>query len=154
MTWPVVIRCPRGKAYTTTALLSERDPAAVPEMLGDDVGIDARPAEERSGRCTGVPQVLVLRLVTQPVHFYHFPSDAWIDGHYPIHPSTKTNAQLTLTGSGFSTFYCAAPACAEETGPRVILKSSVPAPSEADGAREHVGEGVLGGTEGRGVDAE
>lgn len=122
VTWPVAIRCPKGKTYTTTALLSERDPVAIPEMLGDDVGINARPTEDRSGRCTGRPQLLILQLVTQPVNFYYFPTDTWINGYYPIHPSTKTNAQLTLDGPGFSTLYCAAPACAEETGPRVELK--------------------------------
>lgn len=132
VTWRVRFSCPAGEAFSSSALLSERNPASIPALLGEDQGINAVPEPQVSGVCTGRTQRLTLRLVTQETTWtgrchVDETGENWVcdeggTGYYPIHPSRATNAVFSIEGDGFFALYCAAPACADTTGPAVVLR--------------------------------
>ncbi len=130
LTWDVRVTCPRDKRITGRALVAERDPSSIPELAGEDQGITAVQDLTGTQPCTGHPQRLRLRLtvtdtvVTDPL------SGATRTYHEPIRPtpSTRTSAAVQLYSpeapdeGGFFVQYCAAPNCAEETGPRITIR--------------------------------
>lgn len=128
--WDVTVTCPPGRQITGRALVAERDPRSIPELAGEDQGITAVRELDGTQRCTGHPQRLRLRLhvtdtvVTDPL------SGVTRTYHEPIRPtpSSRTSAAVQLYSpespdeGGFFVQYCAAPNCAEETGPRITIR--------------------------------
>lgn len=125
--WNVRFTCPRGAAYIGYATVQERDPASIPEIVGEDFGISAR--SELSGTCSGKRQRLHLRLPVQDTTIYDWASDTTRAVHEPISPTVATNtvhAIVIQDAAGypgeFFTQYCAAPACADTTGPYLPIR--------------------------------
>lgn len=125
--WNVRFTCPRGSAYTGYATVQERNPVSIPEIFGEDFGISAR--TELSGTCTGRRQILRLRLPVQDTTIYDWASETTRTVHEPISPTAANNtvhAIVIQDAAGypgeFFTQYCAAPACADTTGPYLPIR--------------------------------
>ncbi len=119
VTWRVRFTCPKNKGFSLNALLAQRDPASIPELFGEDGGINA--TTERTGTCTGEPQKLRLSLTVRDVSYVDGKTGQPVTKFVPLRPSQATNAQLIVQGDGFFGIYCAAPACADQTGPLVKI---------------------------------
>lgn len=132
VTWKLKIKCPRGQRIIGRALLAERDPAAIPQLAGEDQGITATRDLHgaTAGWCTGRQQSLVLSLRVADTVVNDPSTGDPITFHEPIHPtpSTRTTAFVTLSSvrstadGGFFVQYCSAPNCAADSGPRLTFR--------------------------------
>lgn len=130
--WDLQIVCPRGRQITGRALVAERDPAAIPQLAGEDQGITAIRdlTGGRGERCTGRRQTLHLTLRVRDTEVFDPATGTTVTFHEPIHrtPPTRTSAAVQLFSpespedGGFFVQYCSAPNCASESGPRVTLR--------------------------------
>lgn len=119
VTWRVRFICAKGKGFALNALVAQRDPASIPELFGEDGGINA--TTQTSGTCTGKQQKLKLSLTVRDVSYVDAETGALVTEFVPLSRSRATNAQLIVEGDGFFGLYCAAPACADQTGPLIKI---------------------------------
>lgn len=122
--WKIKLSCPRGASYTGNAVVAQRNPASIPELVGDDAGISAR--FDLAGTCTGRQQTLRLKLPVQDTSFFDPALGTTRTVHEPISPSKTTNHAVQIYDAAgypgtFFTQYCAAPACADYTGPSIPI---------------------------------
>lgn len=123
--WRIRLTCPRGSSFTGYALVEQRDPASIPELHGEDGGIRAR--ADLAGTCTGRQQTLRLSLPVQDTTFFDPALGTTRTVHEPISRSTSTNHAVQIYDAAgypgtFFTQYCAAPACADNTGPSIPIR--------------------------------
>lgn len=128
--WDVQVTCPQGTPIEGRAVVVERDPAAIPQLAGEDQGITA--VAELSGTevCTGHRQVLHLVLDVVDTVVFDPATGQEQTYHQPIEPTpaNRTSAFVELespegtTDGAFFVQYCAAPNCASESGPRVTIR--------------------------------
>lgn len=123
--WKIKLTCPRGSSYTGYAIVDQRNPASIPELSGDDAGIRAR--TDLAGTCTGRQQILRLTLPVQDTSFFDPALGMTRTVHEPIAPSTATNHAVQIYDAdaypgAFFTQYCAAPACADNTGRNLPIR--------------------------------
>lgn len=123
--WKIKLTCPRGSSYTGRAIVEQRNPTSIPELFGDDTGIRAR--TDLAGTCTGRQQTLRLALPVQDTSFFDPALGTTRTVHEPISPSTATNHAVQIYDAAgypgaFFTQYCAAPACADHTGPTLPIR--------------------------------
>lgn len=122
VTWNVKLRCPRGVAYSGVAQVEQRNPASIPQIFGEDFGIPAQ--DHPSGICTGRWQTLHLVLGVRDVTYFDQNTQTAVTVHEPISPTSANNTvhAIQISGTGFFTQYCAAPACAEIDGPNLPIR--------------------------------
>lgn len=128
--WDVQVTCPAGTPMEGRALLAERDPAAIPELAGEDQGITAVAVLSGTEVCTGHRQVLHLVLDVVDTVVLDPATGQQQTFHVPIAPTPadRTSAFVQLqspegtTEGAFFVQYCAAPNCASESGPRVTIR--------------------------------
>lgn len=128
--WNVRVRCPPGRALLGRALIAERDPSAIPALAGEDQGITAVLDLDGSRRCTGRWQRLHLVLRVRDTVVIDPVTGTTQTFHEPLHrtPPARTTAAVDLRSpesvedGGFVVGFCAAPNCAEETGPRITIR--------------------------------
>lgn len=110
------VTCPEGRKFRIKAELHQINTEA-PYDDGGDTGVVAkRKGPELTGTCTGERQRLTWRMPVQP--------GTMPDGSklfFPMTPSEHTISQVILIGRNFFSLYCAGDACAEDTGPRIVI---------------------------------
>lgn len=126
--WPVLVRCPRGQRYVLEQIVViQRNPPRVPELRGEDEGVTAT-ARALPGRCTGQVQHRLVVLTVRPTTFVDDETGRPVTRSVPMTAAepADTSAQVVLSltharRGPAPVVFCAAPNCAEETGPRIRL---------------------------------
>jgi hypothetical protein len=127
--WRLQITCPRGVPIVGRVLLAERDPVAIPQLAGEDQGITAVKQLTGGQRCTGHRQTLRLTLKVVDTVVHDWRTDTTTTYHARIHraPASRTSASVSLSAlehsrRSFRVAYCAAPNCADVSGPYIKLR--------------------------------
>ena len=138
LTWRVRLTCPALDDFVLRTLLIQRNPASIPALYGDDGGIVTEWVETR-GVCDARERrqtvVVTLPVVTPTVYEFCVNDPTAPGGSCPPDerdiafadvPMTRTkfftSSVATLSGDSFFSMHCAAPNCADSTGPNVRFK--------------------------------